>query len=502
MAPKIDKSKVSSAAPATNSDSIGDLEIGSSDNLAKTIQRLQELQKETLEQTTTLSAFVTQNRQATETNAETIKKVEGLARDNNTNLACTNARIDTIEAEIRTTNKRLETTEKLLDLSRKISECKDSVSQRELNDSSLYLSLNGIEMARQAKNLDLEKNQSDRKIVEDALKKSFGPVALDFILKRAPDGSGFLNMEKLNTLHYQRRYPDRVHESCRNSLIFRFKNRLQLGNFEKAIRRRLFTTRDDRMGTLQEHLDLNVFLPGKNGQLLETLLNAQAKVSVGSTDTLSGWRLVWRRRYKNSNDLMLYSEVKASKEWMESGNMKSFFFNDSGEQIRGHWTFLRNFDSGDPKRSFFPNLQTRRTEETRNRREETPFSQVATTEDQEGRSRDKNKTPGKAVRTRTRTTGRSKSPRPAESPEITEITENVDSQNENEEEEEGGCWSNVGRGKSNKRGRGNGSGAGRGRGADAGAGAKRGKRREDPSQPSMKDFIPDPRARLAVGGWS
>ena len=57
MAPKIDKSKVSSAAPAANSDIIGDLEIGSSENLAKTIQRLQELQKETLEQTTTLSAI-------------------------------------------------------------------------------------------------------------------------------------------------------------------------------------------------------------------------------------------------------------------------------------------------------------------------------------------------------------------------------------------------------------------------------------------------------------
>ena len=69
-------------------------------------------------------------------------------------------------------------------------------------------------------------------------------------------------------------------------------------------------------------------------------------------------------------------------------------------------------------------------------------------------------------------------------------------------EEEGGCWNNVGRGKGNKRGRGNGASSGRGRGADAGAGAKRGKGRDDPSQPSMKEFIPDPRARLAAGGWS
>ena len=496
MAPKSDKSKSSTAAPAANSDISGDLEIGSVEHLAKTIQRLQELQKETVEQTNTLSAIVTQNRQATETNAETIKKVEGLARDNSTNLACTNARIDAISAQIKTMDQRLETSEKLLDLSRKISECKDSVSQRELNDAALHLSLNGIEMARHAKNLDLEKNQSDRKIVEDALKKSFGPVALDFILKRTPDDSGFLNMEKLNTLHYQKKYADRVDESCRNSLIFRFKNRFQLGNFEKAIRRRLFATRDARRGTLQEHLDLNVFLPGKNGQLLETLLNAQARVSVWSSDTLSGWRLVWRRRYKNSNDLMLYSEVRASKEWMGSGDMKSFFFNDSGEQIRGHWTFLRNFDSGDPKRSFFPNLQTRTTEETQNRKGKASSSQAATTEDQEERSRDKDKTSGKSTGARTRTTGRSKSPRA----EIPVITENADSQNEDELEEEGGCWNNVGRGKNNKRGRG--AGSGRGRGADAGAGAKRGKGREDPSQPSMKDFIPDPRARLAAGGWS
>merc|ERR1712016_521100 len=94
-----------------------------------------------------------------------------------------------------------------------------------------------------------------------------------------------------------------------------------------------------------------------------------------------------------------------------------------------------------------------------------------------------------------RTTGRSKSPRAAEIPVI---TENADSQNENEEEEEGGCWSNVGRGKGNKRGRGNGASSGRGRAADTGAGAKRGKGRDDPSQPSMKEFIPDPRARLAA----
>ena len=101
MAPKSDKSKSSTPAPVANSDTIGGVEIGSVEHLAKTIERLQELQKETFEQTNNLSAIVTQNRQATETNAETIKKVEGLARDNNTNLAGTNARIDAISAQSR-----------------------------------------------------------------------------------------------------------------------------------------------------------------------------------------------------------------------------------------------------------------------------------------------------------------------------------------------------------------------------------------------------------------
>ena len=137
MAPKSDKSKSSTPAPVANSDTIGDVEIGSVEHLAKTIQRLQELQKETVEQTNTLSAIVTQNRQATETNAETIKKVEGLARENSTSLGCTNARIDVISTQIREMDQRLATSEKLLDLSRKISECKESLSQRELNDSAL-----------------------------------------------------------------------------------------------------------------------------------------------------------------------------------------------------------------------------------------------------------------------------------------------------------------------------------------------------------------------------
>ena len=500
MPAKSDKAKSSTPAPGANSDTIGGVEIGSVEHLAKTIERLQELQKETFDQTNNLSLIVTQNRQATETNAETIKKVEGLAKDNQADLAGTNARIDVISTQIREMDQKLATQEKMLDLSRKISDCKESLSQRELNDSALYLSLNGIEMTRNAKNLDLEKNESDRRIVEDALKKSFGPEALGFILQRTPDGSAFLNIEKLSTLHYEKKYAERVDGSCRNSLVFKFKNRLQLGNFEKAIRRRLFATMESRRGTLQEHLDLNVFLPWKNGQLLETLLNAQARVSVAShPDTLSGWRLVWRRRYKNSNDLMLNSEVRASKEWMRSEEMKSFFFSDSGDQIRGHWTFLRNLDFGDPRRTFFPKLQTRTTEEAQSKKGKASSSQAAATENQEEGSKDKDKTSGKPTGARAKST-RSKSPRTEAVPPV--IIENVEEENEDEVEEEGGCWNNVGKGRGNRRGRGSGTNPGRGRGGETGAGSRRGKGREDPSQPSMKDFIPDPRARLAAGGWS
>ena len=130
MAPKSDKHKATSAAPAATNDIIEDLETGSSETLARTVKRLHELQKECLEHTTTLSAIVTSNKQATEVNAQTIKGVEGLAKDNNTNLALTNARIGAMSEKIDAMDLRMQTAEKLLDLNKKISECKESVSQK------------------------------------------------------------------------------------------------------------------------------------------------------------------------------------------------------------------------------------------------------------------------------------------------------------------------------------------------------------------------------------
>ena len=119
------------------------------------------------------------------------------------------------------------------------------------------------------------------------------------------------------------------------------------------------------------------------------------------------------------------------------------------------------------------------------------------TENQEERSRDKDNTSGKPMGARAKTT-RSKSPRN----KVPVVIENVDEENEDELEEEGGCWSDVGKGRGNRRGRGQGANSGRGRGVEAGAGSRRGKGRDDPNQPSVKEFIPNPRARLAAGGWS
>ena len=96
---------------------------------------------------------------------------------------------------------------------------------------------------------------------------------------------------------------------------------------------------------------------------------------------------------------------------------------------------------------------------------------------------------------RTKTT-RSKSPRNT----VPVVIENVDEENEDGLEEEGGCWSDVGKGRGNRRGRGQGANSGRGK--EQGAGSRRGKGRDDPHQPSVKEFIPNPRARLAAGGWS
>ena len=490
MAPKSDKHK--SAAAAATSDNLEDLETGSAEALARTVKRLHELQTACLQETSALSAIVTSNKQATEVNAQTIKGVEGLAKDTKTELALTNARIETMSMKINTMDQRMQTAEKLLDLNKKVSECRETVSQRELNDSALFLALNGIEMSRPAKNLDLH-NASDRKVVEDALEKALGTMASGFVLKRATDG-GFLNIQSLNTPPYQRRnYSERVPETCRNTLTFRFRNRAQLAHFEKAIRKRLFLSRDERKETNLEHLDLNVHLPGKAGQLFESLLNAQAKVTVSSSESLAGWRLVWRRRYKSSNDMMLFSEVRAAKPWMDS-DMKDFFYDGNGQQVRGQWTFLRNIDSCNPKRSFFPRLQFKATEETQNRKERTTSSQATTAEEEEGANGDRNRASVRETGARARKPEtRSRSPRVTEIPDITEIT---DSQNE---EEEYGDWNTAGRGK-NKRG-GNGGGTGRGRGGDRGG--KRGKTgRGDPSQSSIRNFMDDstPRSRLAPGG--
>ena len=143
-----------------------------------------------------------------------------------------------------------------------------------------------------------------------------------------------------------------------------------------------------------------------------------------------------------------------------------------------------------------PSLMTEETQ-TQSKKGKTSSSQASTSENQEERSRDKNNTSEKPLGARTKTT-RSKSPRNT----VPVVIENVDEENEDDLEEEGGCWSDVGKGRGNRRGRGQGANSGRGRGGEDGARSRRGKGRDDPHQPSVKEFIPNPRARLAAGGWS
>ena len=337
MAGKGDKNRSAAGSKDSNSAAVSEnsdgLETGSEEALTKTVKRLHELANTMMKETATLSDIVKSNKRATEVNAETIKDVEKLAKDNKTELVLTNTRIDSMSVKIDAMNERIQTAEKLLDLNKKVSDCKEAISQRELNESSLFLALNGIEMSKAAKDLDLANNEHDKEVVKTALKKSLGNETAGFVLKEVSDG-GLLNLHNLNTLFYQRRnYPEKVPDNCKNTLIFQFKNRAQLAHFERVIRKRLALSRDERKGSSAEFLDLNVHLPGKAGQLLVSLLNSQAKVTVGSSGCLSGWRLVWKRRFKSSKEMMLFAEVRAAKPWMDS-DMKDFFYDSNGHQVR------------------------------------------------------------------------------------------------------------------------------------------------------------------------
>ena len=241
------KSAGKDTTPAA-SESVESSEMETDDALANTVARIQDLVNNTLKEIEALHQVVRSNKKAVEVNAASIKDVEKNAKDTKTELALTNERVDTISARLDTMAEQLQTTEKLLELNRKVSECTESVSQRELNDSSLFLALNGIAMTKPAKDLDLKNDKNDRKVVEEALKNALGPETAMFVLKTGSDG-GLLNVHHLNTPPFQRRnYPDRVPADCKNTLIFSFKNRGQLTHFERAIRRRLAFTREERKG--------------------------------------------------------------------------------------------------------------------------------------------------------------------------------------------------------------------------------------------------------------
>ena len=239
-------------------------------------------------------------------------------------------------------------------------------------------------------------------------------------------------------------------------------------------------------------------LPGKAGQLLESLLNSQAKVTVGSSGCLSGWRLVWKRRFKSSKEMMLFAEVRAAKPWMDS-DMKDFFYDSNGHQVRAQWTFLKNIDSSNPMRSFFPRLKPRTTEDAQNNRtERTTSSEATVTEEGEGENEERNRATEKGTGARRKTT-RSRSPR-------VEITDVQDEEEEGGKEggEEGGEWHTAVGGKNGRGGNGGGNRGGPrgGRGSDRGGRRERsGKGGVSSSQSTIHQFMDSstPCSRLAVG---
>ena len=465
----------------TASENVEGSEVETNEALTRTVARVQDLANNMLKEIEALGQLVKSNKRATEVNAASIKDVEKNTKDNKAELTLTNERIDSISERLDTVTEKLQTTEKLLELNRKVSECSEAVSQRELNESSLFLALNGIEMTKPAKDLDLRNDTNDRKVVEEALEKALGTETARFVLKAGPDG-GLLNVHNLNTPPYQRRnYPDKVPANCKNTLIFQFKNRGQLVHFERAIRKRLAFTREERKGGNAEFLDLNVHLPGRAGQLLESVLNSQAKVTVGSCESLAGWRIVWKKRFRSSNDMMLFAEVKAARAWMDS-EMRNYFYDSDGHQVRAQWSFLKNINTFNPKQSFFPRLKPRMAEEAQDKTGKTTSSEAITIEDGEGETGERNKTSEKETGTRRKPGTRSRSPR-------IEITDDQDG------EEEGGEWLRAG----GKNGRGGTGGGGRGRGGNKGERSGRSGRGTSSSQSSMHQYISTPETRLATG---
>ena len=55
----------------------------------------------------------------------------------------------------------------MIETNRRVLECLEKVTQKELNDSSLLLALNGLSLSKPAKDLNLAESSGDRKILGD-----------------------------------------------------------------------------------------------------------------------------------------------------------------------------------------------------------------------------------------------------------------------------------------------------------------------------------------------
>ena len=193
--------------------------------------------------------------------------------------------------------------------------------------------------------------------------------------------------------------------------------------------------------------------------------------------------------------MMMYAEVKAATTWMESTEMKDYFYDNDGQQTRAQWSFLKNINTSNPKQSFFPRLKPRIAEEAQDKTRKTTSSEAVTIEDADEESGEKNNLdsqPEKNKKTEKELGAKRKTGTRSRSPRIEIAADDQD------DEEEGGEEQNEWLSAGGRNGRRGGRGGG-GRGGNRGERSGRAGKGTSSSQASMREYISTPKTRLASG---